>query len=436
MNYKREKKMLIVGFIILIIIIILYFVDMSNKNEVITHNLLDDNNYSEDGLNILADGNNKFAFDLYNELNKEQGNIFYSPYSISTALAITYEGSSEKTLDEMSYVLHFPSPDILAPNFAYINNVLNTNDKNYQLESVNALWLQKDFNILDSYSSRMKNYYNAKIENLDFANDNQASSETINDYIEDKTRGKIKNLIPSGSLSRSTKLVLTNAIYFEADWDKEFSKSKTLNKTFYINSSENVDVPMMYMKTKDDEKFNYANLDKLQILELPYKGGKNSMFILLPKQKKEYDYKTGNDIVFDYNLNDIELSYEKFKEYKEEMKETKLDSISIPKFEFDSKYFLKDILSEMGMPSAFLDANFSKINDKKDLYIDEVIHQAFVSVDEEGTEAAAATAVIMKEMIAMPGEYFNANHPFVFIILNNETNNILFLGKMENPLLK
>jgi len=184
----------------------------------------------------------------------------------------------------------------------------------------------------------------------------------------------------------------------------------------------------------DKAMFNYADLGDLQILELPYKGEDISMLVLLPKQGEDYDYETNEIITSNYTLEDIELSSEKLEEYKSKMQETDLDAIYLPKFEFDTKYFMKETLSNLGMPNSFSDsADFSGMTGKRDLFISQVIHQAYVKVDEEGTEAAAATAVIAETISPMPRNIFRADHPFVFIIQERQTGNILFMGKVVDP---
>ena len=397
----------------------------------------DDTGSTQGGIQQVVNANNQFAFDLYSELDKsEDSNIFYSPYSISAALAMTYEGAKGQTADEMKSVFHFPESNILRPNFAAIYNKINKKNKPYKLSTGNALWAQYDYTFLDEYMNRVEQYYGGKAANVDFrqAEEREKSRQTINAFIEEQTNDKIKELIPKGILTEMTRLVLTNAIYFKGTWEWEFDKSDTRDQDFKITPTNIVKTPMMYMDP-DKAKFNYADLEKLQILELPYKGEDISMLILLPKQGEDYDYETGERIISDYTLKDIELSAEKLKEYKAQMKETKLDSISLPKFEFDSKYFMKDTLSAMGMPTAFTsDADFSGMDGTLNLYIDTVIHQAYVKVDEEGTEAAAATAVIMVEKsVAMPRNVFRADHPFVFIIQEKETGNILFMGRVTDP---
>lgn len=381
----------------------------------------DDTGSTRQGIQDVANANNKFAFDLYSKLNKsENGNIFYSPYSISGALAMTYEGARGKTADEMKSVFHFPESNILRPNFAAIYNEINKKDKPYKLSTGNALWVQQDYKLLEEYLSTVEKYYGGKVANLDFAGEPEKSRQTINVFIEEQTNNKIKDLIPRGILDAATRLVLTNAIYFKGTWTWEFDKADTREQDFKITSTNIVKTPMMHMDNdKAQSQFNYADAGDLQVLELPYKGDEISMLVLLP---------TG-----DLDAIEPALTAEKLGEWKAQMKEEKLDSVSLPKFEFDTKYFMKETLSAMGMPTAFGNADFSGMNGTESLFIDQVIHQAFVKVDEEGTEAAGATAVVMKDSAALQRKVFNADHPFIFVIQEKETGNILFLGRVVDP---
>jgi serine protease inhibitor len=380
-----------------------------------------DTGSTQQGIQEVVNANNKFAFELYSELNKaSDSNIFYSPYSISSAIAMTYEGAKGQTADEMKSVFHFPIRDILRSNFAAIYNDINKGNSAYELRTGNALWVQEDYPFLQDYTSSVEKYYGGKAANLDFIKETEKSRQTINSFIEEQTNNKIKDLIPSGFLNSLTRLVLTNAIYFKGTWEWEFDKSDTHEQDFKITPTNVVKTPMMYFDN-DKAKFNYADVDGLQILELPYKGEKISMLILLPTE----------------NLDAIEssLTAEKLEEWKSQMKEFKLDAIYLPKFEFDAKYFMKDTLSAMGMPMAFTwpGANFSGMDGTNNLYISSVIHQAFIKVDEEGTEAAAAAAIVTTFGSAGPSNIFRADHPFIFIIQEKETGNILFLGRVIDP---
>src|SRR3989338_5310244 len=382
--------------------------------------IADDVGSTQQGIKDVANANNKFAFDLYSHLDKsENGNLFYSPYSISAALAMTYEGAEGKTAEEMESVFHFPESNILRPNFAAIYNDINKGTDDYELRTGNALWVQKDFSLLTDYANRVEKYYGGKAANLDFVKESEKSRETINSFIAEQTNNKIKDLIPSVFLHEMIRLVLTNAIYFKGTWQWEFDTADTHDGDFKITPTNIVKTPMMNMFPKKTS-FNYADTGDLQILELPYKGDKISMLVLLPSE----------------NLDAVEstLTAEKLKEYKSKMKETRLDSISLPKFEFDTKYFMKDTLSALGMPTAFSDnADFSGMNGRRDLFIDFVIHQAYVKVDEKGTEAAAATAVGVGTTSVQPRNDFRADHPFIFLIQDKETGNILFFGRVVDP---
>jgi serpin B len=265
-------------------------------------------------------------------------------------------------------------------------------------------------------------YYGGKAANVDFVTETEKTRQTINSFIEEQTRDKIKDLIPKNAINPLTRLVLTNAIYFKGTWEWEFDKGDTKDRPFYITPDNPVDVPMMYMEP-DKAELNYLETEDLQVLELPYKGDDISMLILLPRE--------------DIGLEAIEsdLSAEKLEEYKAGMEKIKLDTIHLPKFEFDTKYLMAQTLSNLGMPSAFNSgkADFSGMTGTRDLFISSVIHQAYVKVDEKGTEAAAATAVVMT-MTAAPTRYvFKADHPFIFIIHEKQTGNILFLGRVVDP---
>lgn len=381
----------------------------------------DDTGSTQQGIQEVVNANNQFAFDLYPKLNKnKEENMFFSPYSISAALAMTYEGAKGQTADEMKSVFHFPENNILRPNFAAIYNDINKADKDYELKTGNALWVQQDYPFLENYLTTVEKYYGGKAANVDFVEETEKSRQTINSFIEEQTNNKIKDLIPEGVLNSMTRLVLTNAIYFKGTWEWEFDKGDTKERDFKITPDKEVKVDMMYMEP-DKATFNYADTGELQVLEMPYKNDEISMLILLPKE----------------SLESIELTTENLNKWKSQMSEEKLDAIYFPKFEFDTKYGLNENLKALGMPTAFDSgsADFSGMTGGKDLFIDLVIHQAYVKVDEKGTEAAAATAVVMELTSVGPDQsrIFKADHPFIFIIQEKQTGNILFLGKIIDP---
>jgi len=375
---------------------------------------------SSRGIKAVVSANNAFAFDLYSELRKsETENMFYSPYSMSAALAMTYEGARGKTAAEMKSVLHFPNSSVLRSNFAAIYNGINKASNSYKLKTGNALWVQKQFPLLEKYIKRVKSYYAARASNLDFVHQTERSRLTINRYIAAQTNNRIKNLIAKGYLGRDSRFVLTNAIYFKGAWRWEFDPRLTYQGDFRITPEKIVKTPMMFMSSTE-VAFNYANTKDLQILELPYKGNKVSMLVLLPHT----------------DLDSIErsLTASKVKQYRAKMKPTIMDSIMLPKFEFDSKYELNSALSKMGMPTAFTDrADFSGMTGRRELSLAFVLHQAYVKVDEKGTEATGATAVGGGVTSVRITNDFHANHPFLFLIQEKKTGNILFLGRVVDP---
>ncbi|MCD6434442.1 MAG: serpin family protein [Candidatus Diapherotrites archaeon] len=384
--------------------------------------IADETGWTEEGLKSVLNANNEFAFDLYNKLSKEvNGNLVYSPYSIFSALTIVYEGAKGKTASEMRTTLHLPAALTLRGNFGKLYNIINKTSNGCELRTGNALWIQKDYPILDSYKNVVEKYYGAKSANLDFINETERSRRIINSFIEEQTNGRIKELIPPDYLTEWTRMVITNAVYFSGEWKWQFEPKNTRKMDFRTSDGKIARVEMMRMNPEDVE-FYYADLHNLQLLELPYANEKISMWIILPK----------ND------LSEIEpITLEKFQEWKKAAKKTELADIYIPKFEFTTKQELKDVLQNLGIREAFSeDADFSGITDKKELFIDFVIHQAYINVHEKGTEAAAATAVGMKLTAVPVFNVFKADHPFVFIIQERETGVILFVGKVVNPISK
>lgn len=379
--------------------------------------------------NSVVTANNQFAFKLYAQYRSKDGNIFFSPFSISSAIAMTYEGARGETADEIQVAFGFPKDDSLRrESFLEINNRINKSDKEYQLHVANALWAQEDYKFIPNYFNLIDKYYGGKVTNLDFVNQTEDSRFTINKWVEEQTNDRIKDLVPRGSITPLTRLVLTNAIYFKGFWLKRFDKEDTKEEDFKVKPGSTIKVPMMYLNAEEID-CKYAETDNLQILELPYKGEELSMLILLPKNE---DLKTVEE----------SLNYKKLLEWKHLLSNAEVE-IYLPKFKFEESYDLSDTLNKMGMPTAFTlgidfggKADFSGMTGKKDLNIDKVVHKAFVEVNEEGTEAAAATAVIMKAGCAFSPDkikIFRADHPFIFIIQENETGNILFIGRLSSP---
>lgn len=373
---------------------------------------------ADDGKKFVINANNQFAFDLYPEVDNGS-NLFFSPYSISSAMAMVYSGAKGKTADEIKSVLYFPDNNTLKYSYAEILNDLNKQNNNYELKTANALWVQKNYKLLPDYNQSASKYYGAKITNLDFANDGQQSAKTINDYVSEQTNNKIKDIV--GNLDGNTKLILTNAIYFKSDWLIEFNKSRTTKQNFKVTPTKTVKTDMM---GQYGERFNYFGDDNLQIIELPYKNNRLSMLVMLPKN----------------NLDSIKsiLTASKLDEYKSKMSNTEISELRIPKVKFETDYDLAKNLKSLGIKSVFSkNADLSGINGKKGLFVSEIKHKAYVDIDEQGTEAAAATAITVSDGYsgaAKPDTIdFIADHPYVFLIQDNKSGNILFLGKVSSP---
>ena len=379
----------------------------------------------ETDLDLLVEGNSTFAFDLYQALRDEEGNLFYSPYSISVALAMTYAGARGETEQQMAETLKFLlAQENLHPAFNSLDILLaqrgegaeGKDEEGFRLNIVNAIWGQKDYAFLDEFLDVLAENYGAGLRIVDFINETEKSRVTINDWVSDQTEGRIEDLIPQGVITILTRLVLTNAIYFNAAWEYPFEEDATYNGPFYLLDGGEVTVPLM----RQTESFRYAEGDGYQVVELPYDGHELSMVILLPEE--------GQFGAFEGSL-DAEL----VAAIIEDLRSQEV-ALTMPKFEFESEFGLKQALAAMGMPIAFTDAaDFSGMTGVRDLHIAEVIHKAFVSVDEAGTEAAAATAVIM-ELTAMPEVVeMTLDHPFIFMIRDIETGAILFVGRVVNP---
>jgi len=372
---------------------------------------------------IISASNNAFGIDLYKKLiTEERGNIFISPYSISSALAMTYAGARGNTEKQMAKVLYFNLPqEDIHKAFSSLNAYFNRPNKSYQLAIANSLWGQANYPFQKEFINLLNKYYEAGFNEVDFVNEENREKArlTINKWVEDKTNNKIKELIHPEDISALTRLILVNAIYFKGKWQNQFDTKETRDMPFNLENKKKVNVPMMHQ----EGKFNYTEDEKVQVLELPYSENELSMVIFLPKES--------------ISLSDFEkeLSIERVNKLLSNLSQEKVD-VYIPKFKMEKRYILNKMLIDLGMSDAFdmMLADFSGMTGSKDLYISKVIHQSFIEVNEEGTEAAAATAVIMSgKSIAPMIIEFKADRPFLFIIRDIKTNTILFIGRFVEP---
>ncbi|MCD4775233.1 MAG: serpin family protein [Candidatus Aegiribacteria sp.] len=380
----------------------------------------------EHAVQNLVKGNNEFALDLYEKVCdiQESDNIFFSPYSISSALGMTYNGARGQTAVDMALVLHFTLP-VEAVNRAFhsLTETLSSADylgaesgHPFTLSISNGLWVQNGFTLLDEYVDEVTRYYSAAVRNLDFIDASEHSREIINDWVAESTMNRIMDLIPPGVLKEDTRVVLTNAVYFKASWRRPFDESITFDAPFTLIDGSEIDVPMM----NQTNYFNFISTEGCSAVELDYAEGNAGMLILLP----------------DGDIREFQkdLDADMLETIRRRLSSCNV-SLSLPRFEFSRSMQLSQILKTLGMESAFGGgADFSGFTGSPDLFISEVLHKAFVKVDEEGTEAAAATAVIMG-LTAIPAQpvEMNLNRPFMFFILDTETGSIVFMGRVMDP---
>ncbi|KAM5321450.1 leukocyte elastase inhibitor isoform 1-T3 [Glossophaga mutica] len=375
----------------------------------------------------LSVANTRFAVDLFRTMNEDNptGNIFISPISISSALAMIFLGSKGTTAAQMSKTLHFDAVEDIHSRFQSLNADINKHGAPYILKLANRLYGEKTYNFLPEFLASTQKIYGAELASVDFQHAFEDARKVINEWVKGQTEGKIPELLAAGVVDNMTKLVLVNAIYFKGNWQKKFSKKATTDVPFRLNKKDTKAVKMMYQK----EKFPYGYIEdlKCRILELPYQGKELSMVILLPDDIE--DESTG--------LKKIEeqLTLEKLHEWT---KPENLHSIEInvhlPKFKLEESYDLNSHLACLGIEDLFNSkADLSGMSGTRGLFISKVIHKSFVEVNEEGTEAAAATGGIVTFCSLTFEENFVADHPFIFFIRHNPSANILFLGRLSSP---
>ena len=392
----------------------------------------------------LVHDNSLFACDLYSKFSNQKGNLFFSPYSISAAIAMTYAGARGNTEAEMAKVLHFSlKQEQIHPAFGQLGLRFKEVQKEgiIKLSVANALWPQQDSKLLPEFLSLIEKYYEGSITPVDYKNNAGAIAGMINKWVEEKTQDKIKNIISPRSLNSDTRLVLVNAIYFKGTWELKFKADQTKDAPFYVSPDKEIQAPTMHQ----EKHFKYAESESLQILELTYGKGYSidpstrrikmyprdiSMIVLLPKET--------------HGIKTLEkqLSAENLKLWRSQLAGRQV-ILYLPKFKMTSTFSMAGTLMSMGMVDAFskIKANFSGINGvaggDDGLYINAVMHKAFVDVNEEGTEAAAATAVHFGKTgygdTPPPPVIFRADHPFIFLIQENKTGSILFIGRVTDP---
>ncbi len=385
------------------------------------HRILTGTNHAK-GIKVAARDNNQFALDLYKKLSKTRGNIFFSPFSISDALAMTYAGARGNTEKQMAQALHFTLPQKeLHPAFSELITSIQdgAEGKSCKLRIANALWGQKDYRFLPAFVELINRYYGGGFFTVDFKKHAEETRKRINRWVEDKTEDKIKNLIQKGDIDSLTRLVLTNAIYFKGKWASQFKKKDTKTMPFHVSPKESVQVPMMF---QEGQFPYYETMSRdLQVLELPYAGDTLSMVVFLPSRAQGLErFEQG-------------LTPKKMRKLLASLRKRKV-MVYLPRFKLKTRYYMGRMLSEMGMPDAFSNrADFSGMTGNKELKISKIIHQAYVDVNEEGTEAAAATAVVMRMKAIMRIPVFRADHPFIFMIIHKKSGSILFMGRMVKP---
>jgi serpin B len=383
---------------------------------------------AHDDLAALTAGNAAFAFNLYQVLRSQSGNLLYSPFSISEALAMTYAGASGETAQQMASALQFTlPPDRLHPAFNAIDQLLNASggssqnasDEGFKLSVVNALWGQQGFTFLPAFLDTLSQNYGAGMHLLDFKDATESSRQAINAWVSDQTQKKIQDLLPQGSILPTTRLVLTNAVYFKAAWNFQFKTEDTQDRPFFLVDGSQVNVPTM----QQTETLGYAANNGVQVIELPYSNSNLSMLIFLPA--------AGTLDSFEASLDPAKLA-----SLLTGLSTSQEVTLTLPKFKFDASFDLNDALSALGMPDAFdvSRADFSGMDGQKDLLIQGVLHKAYIAVDEQGTEAAAATGVVVGLMSLPSGSVtVNVDHPFLFLITDRSSGTILFVGRVMDP---
>jgi serine protease inhibitor len=377
---------------------------------------------NEKSAKIIA-ADNQFGFELFKKVNAsltEQKNTMISPLSVSLALAMVYNGTVGDTKTQMEQMLHKAgmTPEDINQSYKELVAGLSSHDPKVELSISNAIFYRNTFNVKENFITTNQNYYQAEVAGLDFTKEMETLN-TVNDWVKTNTRGKIDKIIEE--VKAESVMYLLNAIYFNGEWKYRFDASQTINLFFTKEDKTVVQVPTMSI----ENPFNYYSDQNFQLLEMPYGSGKYSMLVFLPNAGK-----TTNDVISLMNPENISNWLEKTAELKKK--------VYLPKFEFKYNSSLVENLKALGMTDAFYDgkANLSGISEEAQLVISEVMHKTYIKVDERGTEAAAVTGITIDVTSAGPDNSFRADHPFVFAIREKDTQAILFIGKVMDPLEK
>ncbi len=393
-----------------------------------------------DRAETLAEGGYGFAFDLFHQITEdEQGNVFFSPSSIRTALAMTWAGARGQTEQQMRDVLRFGvDGDRVHDLFARLIDDLNDpgtdeeGNPHYELAVANALWGQADYPFREDFVNLLNDRYAAGLHEVDFVTETEPSRQRINDWVAEQTRDRIRDLMPEGSITPDSRLVLTNAIYFLGGWEHTFNENRTTDATFHLPDGGTTEVPTMRQR----ERFRMMRGDDVKLLELPYRGGEMSMVVILPREGEEDEHPGAalQRLQEAGRLTDANL-HTWMEQLAHRPRGGEVE-VHLPRFSFTSEMSLNQALSAMGMRDAFDEsrADFTGIASVEDLFISAVQHKAFVKVDEEGTEAAAATGIAVGVTSLPPEpETFHVDRPFLFVIRHHESGGLLFMGRVTEP---
>lgn len=373
-------------------------------------------------LAVLVHGNHRSAADLYQQLKRNSGNLLFSPYSISSSMGMAWMGAKGTTQEQMAKVLsiHLPKPRF-ASAYHHLFQKLNRQESQTAcaLQTALGLWIERSQKILPAFEQTARKQFKATVAQLNFSEQPEEARATINEWVKKQTQNHIDQLLPNGFLQPDTKIVVVNAIYFKGRWEKPFRKDLTQRLPFQLSKEKQITTDLM----RTEGRFPYLDRKSFQVLELPYQGQQLSMVIFLPKQRNGID-----------NMEKM-LTPELIRKSIRRLAPTVVRA-QIPKFEMASELRLNRALRAMGMANAFSrEANFSGITGQRNLAISQVVHKAMITVDEEGTEAAAASGVGVRPISEQfpPAPVFRADHPFLFLIREKSTGSILFMGRVSNP---